>query len=345
LAGVLALSVSIAARADDATAEREAQARFEEGIARVKAGNLEGARMSFTQAYAIVHKPTILWNLALAEEKTKHVLDALGHFKELARGPQPAEDRASADKHIADLMAQTGHIEVAAPAGAQVLVDGAPVATAPLSEALDVLPGRHHVETHTGQGAKEADVDVAAGQVLHLNLLPPSDATRATGTAPAPRDANTRPPVTTEPAASGGTAAEHAGGNGPSAPQIIAVAVIGTAAVVSVSLGAFFALQSQSDQSTAQGFRRNNPSSSYCYPPPVADRSAACAAWNNAVQTQSNDFTLSSVFYAAGGVLAAGALATWFLWPKASSTADGASVGLIPAAGPAGPGLSAVGRF
>ena len=51
-------------------AEREAQARFEEGLARVKANNFEGARMSFTQAYAVLRKPAILWNLALSEDSS-----------------------------------------------------------------------------------------------------------------------------------------------------------------------------------------------------------------------------------------------------------------------------------
>src|ERR1700730_7424152 len=85
LAGALAVAVPSVARADDPAAEREAQARFEEGIARVRAGSFEGARISFLQAHAVLHKPYILWNLALAEEKTGNVLDALGHFQPFVR--------------------------------------------------------------------------------------------------------------------------------------------------------------------------------------------------------------------------------------------------------------------
>src|ERR1700730_14420850 len=111
LAGALAVAVPSVARADDPAAEREAQARFEEGIARVKTGNFEGARISFLQAHAVLHKPYILWNLALAEEKTGNVLDALGHFKQFVRlspiegksssaaadlgGQNPSDDRAA----------------------------------------------------------------------------------------------------------------------------------------------------------------------------------------------------------------------------------------------------------
>src|SRR5208283_5846242 len=97
----LAPSLPLVARAEDSVLEREAQARFEEGVARVKAGNIEGARVSFAQAYAVLHKTTILWNLALAEEKTGHALEALAHFKELARGAQSGgDDRGNAEKHI-----------------------------------------------------------------------------------------------------------------------------------------------------------------------------------------------------------------------------------------------------
>ena len=67
LAGVLAVAPP-AWGADPA--ERDAQARFDEGIVRVKAGDLEGALLSFRQAYALVHRPVIVWNLALVEEKT-----------------------------------------------------------------------------------------------------------------------------------------------------------------------------------------------------------------------------------------------------------------------------------
>src|SRR5580658_4422188 len=85
------------ANADDKTV-REAQARFEEGLKRVKAGDFEAARMSFVQAYVVLHKPDILWNLALSEEKSARPLDALAHFKEFARQAPTDADRERAQK-------------------------------------------------------------------------------------------------------------------------------------------------------------------------------------------------------------------------------------------------------
>jgi hypothetical protein len=338
LAGMLAVPVPFAARADEAAAEREAQARFDEGVTRVKAGNLEGARISFTQAYAVLHKPTILWNLALADEKTGHLLDALGHFKEFARGLQSGDDRASAERHIGAITALTAHLDVTAPAGTQVVVDGASVGMAPLGDTVDVMPGRHHLEVHTTQGTKEADAEVGLGQLVHVSLMLPAEpAAVAAGPLGAPNlHDSVSPPVAT--ASREGAGTEEAERNGPSTPRVIAVLLLGTGAVASVGLGAYFAVQSRNDRDVADGFRSKYPSSSYC----LQMSSDPCTQWNDAVQAQGRDATRSYVFYVAGGVLAAGALATWFFWPEGSKDPK---LALTPAVGPQGAGLGAAGRF
>src|SRR5271165_1915611 len=95
-----ALAWSLPARADD-TARRDAEARFQEGLARARAHDLEAALQSFRQASALMRKPEIVWNLALMEEKTNHPVDALSHFKEYLRlTPEADPDRARAQKHI-----------------------------------------------------------------------------------------------------------------------------------------------------------------------------------------------------------------------------------------------------
>jgi hypothetical protein len=337
LAGALAVAMPSAARAQDLAAEREAQARFEEGIARVKTGNFEGARISF------------LWNLALAEEKTGNVLDALGHFKQFVRvsqsdgttpgrGQNLGDDRAGAQRHIGELMALTGHLDVAAPAGTQVVVDGAPAGIAPLGDALDVMPGRHHLEVRPAQAAKPADAEVGAGQQVRVSLVATTETTLAappvmagegeTGTAAAP---------------GGITPGGYGGGtpqveeNGSATSRAIAVALIGAAAAASVALGAYFGLQSQSDANTAEGYRKAYGTSG-CFQMP--NHRDVCTQWNDVVQAQGRNASLSNIFYVAGGVVAAVGVATWFLWPKASKSAV-----LMPVLGPTEAGFSAAGRF
>ena len=113
----LLLAASSSARADDDRANREAEARFKEGLARVKSKDFEAARLSFEQAYAVLHRPLILWNLALSEEKTSHPLEALGHFRQVAREAPSDADRASAQKHVEALLGELARIDVQAPAG------------------------------------------------------------------------------------------------------------------------------------------------------------------------------------------------------------------------------------
>jgi hypothetical protein len=330
-------SAETGASADPIT--RDAQARFEEGLSRLKASRYDEARLSFTQAYALQRRPSILWNLALAEDKSGHVLDALAHFKDYARESPVDEERARAQKHVDELMAQTGHIDVEAFGGTPLTVDGVPAGQTPLGEPLDVLPGRHHVEARAPLGAKSADVEVAAGQVAHVNFMavdvPPSAAGEpAPAVAVAP---SSSVPEAPPPAAAG----ESSAGARFWTPKVITVTALGGAAVVAGGLGVYFALQSQSKASTADGYRATNPQGA-CLPPNPA---GICQAWNDAVDSQNHYATLSNVFYVSGAVLGAGAVATWFLWPKASTSAVSGSARLVPIAGPGQAGVAAVGRF
>src|ERR1700683_279511 len=120
LAVALAVTTCAAPAWADDKATRDAQARFVEGLDRVKAGDFEAARRSFAQAYAVLHKPDILWNLALSEQKSGHVLEALAHFRELQRDFAQGPDRVDAAKHLSELVAATGHVEVVAAPGGQV---------------------------------------------------------------------------------------------------------------------------------------------------------------------------------------------------------------------------------
>ena len=110
---------------------------------------------------------------------------------------------------------------------------------------------------------------------------------------------------------------------------------------MSAGLGVYFAVQSQHNQSAADGYRSLPGSQSFCFMP-TADHAATCTAWNNNVQAQGRDAILSDVLYVAGGALAIGAVLTWFLWPTDAKT--GALV-VAPVVDTAGAGVRAVGRF
>jgi hypothetical protein len=338
LAGTLVALVASPARADD-KATRDAQARFVEGIARVKQGDFEAARLSFTEAYSVLRKPEILWNLALSEEKSGHVVDALAHFKELGRQGAAAEDSERAKKHIDTLMAQTGHLEVVAPTGAKVAVDGAPAGVTPLPEAVDVLPGKHHVVA----GEKATDAEVGAGQVAHVSFT-----VVESGGAPAATPSTASPPPPTAPPARQPATApqqppppEATHGDGSSAPVARTVTVIslGTLAVAGGVLGVVLGASSQSNANTAASLRGSDPSA--CT---GAQPAASCGQLKDAVDAENRDHTMSVVFYGVGAALAAGAVATWFLWPTPPRS-TGVSATVVPIVAPTGGGLGIVGSF
>ena len=72
---LVALGAPTIASAQDEGAKHDAQARFEEGMKRVRSGDFEGGRLAFIQAYAVLKNPDILWNLALSELKSSHPLE------------------------------------------------------------------------------------------------------------------------------------------------------------------------------------------------------------------------------------------------------------------------------
>jgi hypothetical protein len=344
-AGVLLLGIGWAiaspslARADDPKSTQDAQMRFDEGIARAKQRDFEGARLAFTQAYAVLKKYDILFNLALAEEKSGHALDALGHFKQLARDTQgSAEDRVTSHKHAAELATRTGHIDVAAPAGAGIVVDGTMnVGTTPLTEPLDVQPGSHKIEARARDRSYAVTVNATPGDVVKANFLdviPPDAAMplQATATTAAPTaesPAGLPPHDATLPAANESFWT----------PRMITVVALGGAAVVGIAGGIFFGAEAHSDSSHADTLRTTIGAEG------CSDSSNPnCAELASTVSSANSERTTSTVFYIAGGVLAAGAVATWFLWPKATSN-GGASAVVVPAFGRDGGGVNVVGRF
>lgn len=318
------------ARADDVTT-KEAQARFEEGLGRVKDGDFEGARVSFAQAYAVLKKPDILWNLALAEQKSGHPVEAIGHFKQLQHDARTDADRVNAAKHVTDLLIETGHIEVAAAAGAQVTVDGNVVGVAPLADQVDVAAGKHHVEAASAQGKKVADVDAALGQVVHVSFLEaaPTVEGKVQPPQPAATDAQPTSPMPAETTASAPFWS----------PRTITVVAIGGAAVLTGVMGLGFGIASSNDASSAATLRQQNPSCAGFTTP-------GCQKLQSTAQAQHDEHVTSEVMWVVSGVLAAGAVATWFLWPKPSSRGGvSAGVHVVPVASAGGGGLVAVGRF
>jgi hypothetical protein len=333
LAAAMAIAVPVSARAGDDRANREAEARFAEGLSAVKGKDYEAARLSFAQAYAVLHRPLILWNLALSEEKSGHPIEAAGHFRQVTRDMPGAPEATGAQKHLDALVAQMGRIEIQAAAGSTFVLDGVDITgSAPLPDPIDVQPGHHVVEVKMAHGEmKAAQVDAPPGQVTHVGFGPadgPTAAVAPAAVASAPTETQGADVTTERPPPSRSV----------STAKIAMTVALGGAAVVAVGLGAYFGLQSRSNADTAQRYRDANGAGA------CANGMAPsyCGAWDSAVQAQNRDATASNVLYIGGGVFAASAIVTWLLWPRADR---GTSAWVLPEVGPASAGIGAGGRF
>jgi hypothetical protein len=288
----------------------------------------------------VLHRPLILWNLALSEEKTSHTLEALGHFRQVALEAPGDADRASAQRHVDALLGVLSRIDVQAPAGTVIALDGGGAAgTAPLADPLDVMPGHHSIAaTLAGGVAKSSEVEAVAGQVAHVSFIadPPAPVVAAMPAAaplaatPAPTAAVTDlPQPPDESRRSFWT------------PRTLSAAVFAGAAAVAGGAAAAFGIASQNNKSAVTGYQKKYPSS-YCLPAASKATPSDCGPWNDAVNAQNRDADISNALYFAAGALALGAVVSWFFWPKPGHAK---AAWVLPEVGPQGAGVEAGGRF
>jgi hypothetical protein len=340
------------AHADD-KAVVEAKARFKEGLARVEKKDFEGARLAFVQAYAVIKSNDILFNLALMEELTGHPVDAIVHFRAIARDKSVGEkDRAKARKHIDDITKVTGHIDVTAPAGWNVFVDGTGWGTTPLFEPIDVEAGRHRVEVRTPEKRYEMSVEATKGDVVKASFVdmiaqgaaqaPPPASAAPTSTAPIASSAASTAPVATA------TSGADTGTPSPTfwTTRNIVVIGLGVGAVAAIGGGVYFGAASSSDSDKAAALR-TQAGSAGCF------NSTACADQQSLVDSAKSESTTSKILYVGGGVLAVGAVAAFVFWPRATVEPQNASpassvsnrVRVLPMIGRDGAVMSVSGRF
>jgi hypothetical protein len=121
--------------------------------------------------------------------------------------------------------------------------------------------------------------------------------------------------------------------------RLVTTIVLGGAAAGGIGSAIYLGLHSSSEANTASSLR-GSISSSAC----AGGSSQVCQNLGNAVDAQNRDAILSRVLYAVGGVLAAGAVTTFFVWPKAKTSSD-AAAWVVPWGGSGSGGVALGGRF
>ncbi|WP_434048184.1 MULTISPECIES: tetratricopeptide repeat protein [Sorangium] len=171
------------AQSSDAVTE-VARQRYEDGVKAYDAGRFEDARTAFRQVYTLKQHPAVLLNLGQSELRSNHLEDAGNHLQQFLREHTTAtpEQRAAAEKAIADVKRRTGFIVVVADAnGADISIDGTLVGKAPLPDPVFVTPGKHTLFATYQDRSATTQVDAKIGAATSATLT-----LGTTGAAPAP---------------------------------------------------------------------------------------------------------------------------------------------------------------
>jgi hypothetical protein len=298
----------------DATGQdaARAQALFEDGKRLMSASKYDEACDKFAESQRLDAGGGTLLALALCHEGQGKTATAWSDFNLVltqARRDGRTEREQAAQEHIALLTAKLTKLSVRVTAQADVTVtcDGTALGKAEWGTPEPVDPGTHTV-TASAPGKKTWRTTVEArgeGTTVTVNvpLLEPGAPEAGAAAAPAPAVAPEPGPPT-------------ASGAGPWRPAGL---VMGAVGVVGLGVGSAFGLAAMSRRSDAQ--------SAGC----VGNVCPADAASKR--DEARNAANLSTVFFVAGGVLAAGGVTLWLLAPRPTRTP---AVGLYVDGGAAG---------
>lgn len=300
-----ALCAPLTARADEppGTPEmREAETRFEEGLALYGKGSINEARVKLVQAYAVLGRTNILWNLAVAEFYSSRFLESVRHMRAFVRSPDadPADVATAKKQFLPQLEKQTGRIALTAPKSSLIAVDGDEMGPAPLAEPVDVVPGRHLILARTGSGDQTTSVTVNAGQTLYATIgAPEPTAAAARGSEPIP--------------ISNGGGEPASSSEKPSNTRTVASLALGGAAVIAAGLGTFFIISAGGHDDDAKDAQTKiGPDPRAC----TNNANPECSRLVEANDAHDQAQGLAGGMFIGAGVLAVAAVLTYVLWPN-----------------------------
>lgn len=184
---------------DDTDAQARAEAAFQEGVSLYRDGSFTEAADAFRRANRLRMNWKILYNIGQSEASAKRSGLALQAFEEyLTRGGDDVsiERRDQVLQEIRRLKLLVGHLEIDAPDGAAVLVDGDERERTPLEGPVMISAGvPHQIKIVLGdETLLERTVRVSGGTTQKLVVEPP----RAESTPAAPQPPPKAEPLPTE---------------------------------------------------------------------------------------------------------------------------------------------------
>jgi hypothetical protein len=336
-----------------AQAVKLARKRFLEGVAAVDMGKYEAARLAFQQAYALKPHPSILRNLGQAEFQVGRYVEAARHLSTFLRDTTfgAGDERAAAQKTLAQSEAKIGRLVVEVVEGSEVSVDGELVGHSPLgSDPFYVEPGQRTVRirkegyvpyegVHTFEGGRTTDLRID----LRPSTTEPSLSTALDQPFARP-DLLSVPPAKEQPApqaASAPPAAAPANAPRPaSSGLVVALATTGGLTVVSAGVWLGFALEGASLQ--RQEDRLRPQVQGMCTGADAPE--SPCGQLLDTSQRRATANQVATIGAVAAGVSVAAFVASWLFWPKTAPGTVGTSL-LVPRVGADGTGVDFVGAF
>jgi hypothetical protein len=336
-------------------ATKAARARFSEGVEFFDKHDYENARTAFLQAYALRKHPAVLINLAQSSLRAGHALEADHYFVQYLHESSglTAAQRTEAETGLAEARTKLGRIQVSAPGGSDVAVDGASAGTAPLTDSVDVEPGTHSVKV----ASDVRSIAVTAGQVVDVRF----GASGAPGALPvpvpvtpevSPPPEGTTPPAPTQPAPPAATGPGPFSPPASMAPVWVGVAVSAAGFATAIVFGVFKgtaqdnynSLVSEIQTSAkSQGIMNTN---GLCAKNTPKNFQAACQELSSDGSNVSSDATVANVGIAMGVVGAGFAVGWYLLAPKRQDKHDGAArLSVSPLVGLGLTGLQLGGSF
>ena len=294
-------------------ASLSAEARFDEGLKLHDTGNENEARLKFAQAWAVLKRPNVLFNLARSEQLSNHPVEALVHFQDFVKMPGiSSQDKADAEARTVELKKQVGRVEVkGAPEGAKILIDDAWTGeTTPVLGEVHALPGKRIVEVKTSTKSYRKEVTCNAQETTVVSFEEEVRANPPEGWKPPETEPKKKmfPPPT-------------------------GAIVLGGLGLVGLGLGVGFGVASSSAKDS--NATRGATAGGVCSTQPSAQ---VCVDGRATRDSQQTTALVSVVSYVGGGVLLAGAVAWWLIFPRKAKEAPAS--GFIPVVGPTYAGAS-----
>jgi len=169
----LLLAITVPARPVWADEEADAKALYKEGVLHFEAGRYEEASKAFRAAYDAKPSWKLQYNIGQSEAAARRYGLALDAFeKYLAGGGDEilAKRREEMLAEVQRLRLMVGVVEVKAPAGSELVIDGYSHGTTPFPGPMRVAVGEHvAVVQHEGEVLLRQQINVAGGMTTVLD--------------------------------------------------------------------------------------------------------------------------------------------------------------------------------